>query len=279
MAPPLKSILYNELKLAKEMGAPFDFEKPYVNYTVDELQVLHRQWVGGLEEPVPEAPELDLSRPILATPSPRPTHPAQGQSGAPAVDKWTRAKELQSRFANDPRRLAAELGVELNDRGADRAGLNFNSHTMDDPVRVDSRGFIWYQDEVMKPAIPKPRARRVVNYKDPGVKTVEKYYADGRLDESYEVAGDQARDMQVKTTLPSWQVGIYKDPRLPFRVHIYNDVRGFEWFDVLRQYGGMDHVPSTIKHLYVGNDLCFDITSTRETMERELRDLQLGRSY
>ena len=146
-------------------------------------------------------------------------------------------------------------------------------------MRVDSRANIWYQDEVVKPAIPKARARRVVNYKDPGVKEVKKYYSDGRLDESFEVAGDEAKDMQVKTTLPSWQVGVYKDPRLPFRVHTYNNVRGFEWVDILTQYGGMDHVPSTIKRLYVGNDLCFDITSTRETMERELRDLQLGRSY
>ena len=279
----MKAILYNQLKLAKEMGAPFDFDKPYVNYTVDELQQLMDVWLpdaGPFGEELPEPREADDSGPRAGGPGRSDPVAPQPQRPAPATDKLERVAELQAQQLN-PSQMAEALGIPLEDRSAERAGLTFNSHGPDDPLRVDSRNFVWYQDEVIKPAIPKPRARRVVQYKDPGVKEIRKNYADGRLDESFEVAGDEAVDMQIRITLPSWQVGIYKDRRLPFRVHTYNGLRAFSWRDIVIHYGGMDLVPSAIKRVYVGNDLCFDIKSTRDQMESEYATLQLqaGRSF
>lgn len=283
MALQEKAVLYNELKLAREMGLPIPLDdKPYVNYTVAELAYLKQQYLPETDEPatagpVPPAPGLAGAPGPLGTPA-----PSQPQSGATGVNKLRLIADLQA-SGFPPQHLAEELGVPLEDRPEDRAGLNFNTHEEFDPIRVDSQGMVWFQDEVIKPAIPKSRARRVINYKDPGVKEISKYYSDGRLDETFEVAGDEARDMQIKVTLPSWQVGIYKDRRLPFRVHIYNGIRGFSWRDVVIHYGGMDLVPSAIKRIYVGNDLCFDIKSTRDQMDREYQQLQLqlqaGRAF
>ena len=275
--PPLKSILYNQLKQAAEYGVYVEFAKPYVNYTVDELQELVERYLpdpARTQEYRPEQPPVNASAPRSAPVPPEPTHPAQGQR-RPEVE----LVDDSGWEGLSPNELADYLGVPYSNLPAERAGLTFNTHKPDDPLRVDFDGRVWFQDEVMKPAIPKRRMVRAVRYQDTGVKTVERRTEDGHLDERFEVSGDQAREMEVKITLPSWQVGIYKDPRLPFRVHVYNGVRGFSWSDIVIHYGGMDLVPSTIKRLYVGQDLCFDIRSTRETMEREYRDLQLGRSF
>ena len=274
--PPLKSILYNQLKQAAEFGVPVEFTKPYVNYTVDELQELVEQF---LTEPArardyrAEAPEVDASGPRSAPVDPRPTHPAQGQSRSEGeLINWEALEGLS------PQQIARALEIPLAERGSERAGMTFNTHKEGQPVRVDNEGRVWFQDEVMKPAIPKRRMVRKIRYTDTGVKTVERRTEDGHLDERFEVSGDRQTEMEVTVTLPSWQVGIYKDPRLPFRVHVYNGVRGLSWYDVVKHYGGMDFVPSSIKRLYVGQDLCFDIRSTQDQMMQEYRDLQLGRN-
>lgn len=144
------------------------------------------------------------------------------------------------------------------------------------PLRTDEQGNVWYREEVTKPAVPKPRARRVLDYVDPG--TVVKTISNGQYTESFEVAGDQQTRRQVKITMPSYQVGVYKAPNLPFRVHVYNDNRGFDLFEVQEYYGGGDLVPSDIKRIYVGNDLCYDINSTIRTIEAEYRRFNLNRS-
>jgi len=179
-----------------------------------------------------------------------------------------------------PHELARLLGVPFTDRADERAGLRINTHGPDDVLRVDSQGRVWYQDEVRKPAIPKPRMRRKIRYIDPGVKEVTKYREDGFIDETFEVAGDDMKEAEYKVTLPSWQTGIYYDPRLPFRVHTYNGRRGFDMKDVMRFYGGLDLIPAAIQQasLYVGGDLCYDILKVREAMERELREATLMRS-
>jgi hypothetical protein len=151
------------------------------------------------------------------------------------------------------------------------AGLRLNTHAEDEPLRVDENGLIWYQDEVRKAAFPKPRGRRVLDYIDPGVRTVTAQTGNGYT-ETFEMPGDQARPSQVKITLPSHQVGIYKDPNMPFKIHVYQDNRGFDLFEVRDFYGGADLVPEDIKTVYVSQSLCYDIRTTRRAIEAEYRE-------
>lgn len=140
-------------------------------------------------------------------------------------------------------------------------------------IRVDENGFRWLQDEVKKPAFPAPRKRRKLTYIDPGVQT--QTAVNGKFIETFETAGSEVKTGEVKITMPSYQVGIYIDPRFPFKVHTYNGTRGFDLHDVFQYYGGADLVPAGIKKLYVGNDLCFDITTTVRAIRAEYRDLTL----
>lgn len=151
------------------------------------------------------------------------------------------------------------------------AGLRVNTHAEDEPLRVDENGLIWYQDEVRKAAFPKPRGRRVLDYIDPGVRTETAQTGNGYT-ETFEMPGDQARPSQVKITLPSHQVGIYRDPNMPFKIHVYQDNRGFDLFEVRDFYGGADLVPEDIKTVYVGQSLCYDIRTTRRAIEAEYRE-------
>lgn len=150
------------------------------------------------------------------------------------------------------------------------AGVRQNTRDDDEPIRVDPDGTIWYQDEVRKPAFPKPRGRRVLKYTDPGVR--EETVKAGQYTETFEVAGDENRLSEVKITLPAYQVGIYRDPRLPFKVHVYNDKRGFDFDDVQKFYGGADMVPSEILRDYVSNDLVYDIRTTIRAINTEYRE-------
>jgi hypothetical protein len=151
------------------------------------------------------------------------------------------------------------------------AGLRINTHAEDEPLRVDENGLIWYQDEVRKAAFPKPRGRRVLDYIDPGVRTMTAQTGNGYT-ETFEMPGDQARPSQVKITLPTHQVGIYRDPNMPFKIHVYQDNRGFDLFEVRDFYGGADLVPEDIKTVYVGQSLCYDIRTTRRAIEAEYRE-------
>jgi hypothetical protein len=144
----------------------------------------------------------------------------------------------------------------------------------DEPIRVDEEGRVWFQEEVRKPAYPKPRGRRVLKYTDTGVKT--ETVQNGEYIETFEVAGvDPGRPAEVKITLPSYQVGIYKDPRFPFRIHCYNQREGFDLFEVQDFYGGAELVPETCKRVYIENDLCYDVRSVVRTIANEHRQLQL----
>ena len=75
--------------------------------------------------------------------------------------------------------------------------------------------------------------------------------------------------------MPSFQVGVYRDPRFPFKVHTYAGNDGFDLFDVNDFYGGEDLVPSEIKRVYIANDLCYDIRTTIRAIETEYRRNQL----
>jgi hypothetical protein len=160
------------------------------------------------------------------------------------------------------------------------AGARLNTQDPDEPIRTDPvTGRQWFQEEVRKPAIPKPRGRRVQRYPDPGV--VKKTVHEGdrnEFSETFEVPGDpaNARELEVKITLPSYQVGIYKDPRFPFKTVCYNDNEGFEREGVQRFYGGAELVPASVKRKYVENVLCYDIRSVIAAIQKEARDLQLA---
>jgi hypothetical protein len=142
-------------------------------------------------------------------------------------------------------------------------------------LRIDSQGRQWLQEEVRKPAYPKPRGRRVIKYFDTGVAT-ETVKA-GDYVETFEVAGKlPSRPAEIKITLPSYQVGIYKDPRFPFKVHCYNGREAFDRLDVEAYYGGPELLPASVKRVYIENDLCYDIRSVVLAIQEEHRHLILS---
>jgi hypothetical protein len=153
-------------------------------------------------------------------------------------------------------------------------GQRLNSKDEEEPLRVDEQGRVWYQEEVQKPAYPKPRGRRVLTYMDKGVQT--ETVQNGEYVETFEVAGKGVgKPSEVKITLPSYQVGIYKDPRFPFKIHCYNGREGFNLFEVQEYYGGAELVPEECKRVYIENDLCYDIRTVIRAISNEHRQLQL----
>lgn len=221
----------------KASGVTFD--KHYREYSTEELKAAYER----LQEEG-AAVELELSEPETVPPAPQRPAP----SVAPVAPR-------------DPNEMAGQRQNTLPD---------------DEPIRVDENGLIWYQEEVRKPAFPKPRGRRVLKYLDTGVR--EERIKSGEYVETFEVAGQGApRPAEVKITLPSYQVGIYKDPRFPFRIHVYNENRGFDLYEVQNYYGGSELVPAEIKKLYVENVLCYDIRTTIRAIQAEYRQLQLAR--
>lgn len=161
----------------------------------------------------------------------------------------------------------------------EHAGVTQNTHAPDEPVRTDEHGNVWYRTEVRKPAHTKPRGRRVQRYTSAVVKQQTIKGSDGYT-ETFEVEGDRGGlpvTTEVKVTLPSYQTGIYKAPHLPFKIHTYAGVTGFDLEDVQAYYGGRELVPSEIKRKYVANDLCFDIQTVINAIKNEFRERVLGK--
>ena len=153
------------------------------------------------------------------------------------------------------------------------AGEHAYTHSDDEVIRVDAEGRQWYREEVLKPAIPSPRARRVLTYIDPGV--AQRQVSSGQYVETFEVAGSATRTAEVKITMPSFQVGVFKDPRFPFKVHTYAGKQGFDYHDVVDFYGGSDLIPSGVKTTYVANDLCYDMRSVIRAIQSEYNRNQM----
>ena len=295
-----RSSLYRQ---AKEAGVKLD--KPYASYRASELKTLIAEHeaaalmsaaMDAAEEvvetpapatPVAEAAPTPRSAPTPATPAPAtpatPRVAERGTQGHPAraARKPETLEELEMVVAAYTARGALVEGTEIKyrnytvpviSRGADRAGLT-HDYPADRPLRVDLQGRIWFRDDVPKPAIPRARMTRKTRYTDSGVKEERTYHDDGRIDEIYEVAGEESRELTVTTTLPSYQVGRYKDSRFPFMVHVYNQQQGFDYSDVIEYYGGRELVPGTIKTVYIGNMLCFHISSTVQTIENSYSQL------
>ena len=156
------------------------------------------------------------------------------------------------------------------------AGERLNSKAPEDIIFVDEQGRSWLQKEVLKPAFPRPRGRRVLRYNDPGV--VKKTEKEGQYTETFEVAGDprNATPAEIKITLPSYQVGIYRDPRFPFKVVTYNGNSGFDRLEVEAYYGGAELVAPVAKRTYVENVLCYDMRSVIRAINEEFRQMQLS---
>lgn len=237
-----KSDLYNALKAS---GKPLSTS--YALYTVDQLQAE----LAFYQVPTPEVQELE--EPEAALPEERPIAEEYARyDTAMAQDKPTPQ-------AQDPEEMP---------------GQRLNTKAEDEPIRVDEQGRLWYQEEVLKPAYPKPRGRRVLTYMDRGV--VTETVQNGEYIETFEVAGKGAgKPAEVKITLPSYQVGIYKDPRFPFKIHCYNGREGFNLFEVAEYFGGTELVPEEVKRVYIENDLCYDIRTVIRAIQSEFRQLQL----
>jgi hypothetical protein len=261
MSQPTRGELWQELK-----AAGVETPKPYQQYTQEELanavshlraeqeSHTHRDELGTTSFRAPETPLP------AAAPGTDPTaahffgYPVQDEVPPPVYD----APPVRRA---DPNELAGAR----------------QSQPDDEPIRTDPEtGRVWFQEEVRKPATPKPRGRRVLRYKDSG--SVKKTVKDGDYTETFEIPGDpaNAREMEVKITLPSYQVGVYKDPRFPFKTVCYNENEGFALMDVQDYYGGTELVPIDVKRKYVENVLCYDIMSVIASITKEARELSLS---
>lgn len=141
------------------------------------------------------------------------------------------------------------------------------------PIRTDERGRVIFQEEILKSTLAKPRGYRVFRELGTGVvkKTIDS--GDGYT-ETIEIPDGTRKPLEVKVGIPTWQVGIYKDPQFPFKVVEYREARGFFRTDVEEFFGGPDVLPEGITPIYVGNLLCYPIRETVVAINREFNQLQ-----
>lgn len=141
------------------------------------------------------------------------------------------------------------------------------------PIRTDERGRVIFQEEIQKSTLAKPRGYRVFREIGTGVKTVTINSEDGYT-ETIEVPDGSRKPLEVKVGIPTWQVGIYKDPQFPFRVVEYRSNRGFLREDVEAFFGGPDVLPEGIETTYVGNLIAYPIREVIVAVNREYNQLQ-----
>jgi hypothetical protein len=172
-------------------------------------------------------------------------------------------------------RIEAEIDALREVQPDTVPGLRLNTHGEDKPLRIDADGKIWYKDEIGKPATPVERGKRILDYVDPGVKTVHVRDSNGSVVESFEMPGDQKRIAQAKVSLPAYQTGLYRDPALLgefFRIHVYRGKQVFDLFDVQKYFGGPRAVPATCKRDYTDTVLGYDIESVLQAIQDEYRE-------
>ena len=270
-----KSAYYKALK---DQGVEFD--RHYRDYTTEELK-------GAYDKLVAAAPD-DAPLPAVPIPPAADVVPPRSDELAELREQIGSLGQMLTQLAHIVTRGPAVAAVQaapaakpqppqpVKPKGLDpldHAGVTMNTHAADEPVRVDEFGNQWYRNEVNKPGFPKPRGRRVLRAMDSGT-VQETIQVAGGYTETFEIPGDplNAKPIEIKVTLPSYQTGIYKAPNMPFKIHTYQGVRGFDWDDINRYYGAADLVPSTIKHCYVSSDLCYDISTTIRAIEDEFRE-------
>jgi len=257
MSAARKGFYYKRLTAA---GVPFD--KHFRNYTEAELIEAHAAAVqaGLVEEPTAE----ELAQLEKQVHAPRPRRKLEETT----VDMDDAETPLPAPAQN--RRLPPLSHAE------ELPGERLNTNPDEQVVRVDELGRQWLQEEVRKPAYPKPRGRRVLRYMDAGVK--QQTVVQGEYTETFEVAGDpkNATPSEIKITLPSYQVGIYRDRRFPFKVITYGGNSGFDRLEVEAFYGARELVPAECKRIYVENVLCYDMRSVIRAINTEYRQQQLA---
>ena len=235
-----KSAYYNALKTAG-----VTFSRHYREYTTEQLKATYDELTTkGVSLPAigaaPAAPQLPKEMPL----PPEPAFPTVAPAAPPVR-------------AADPEELP---GQRQNEEFA--------------PIRTDEQGRVWYQEEVRKPANAQRRGRRVLKYNDPGIR--KESAKDGDYTETFEMPGEGRRASEVRITLPSYQVGIYRDPRYPFLIHVYNKNRGFDLQEVQNYFGGADLVPTDVKRIYVENVLAYDMRSVITSINNIARQLRLA---
>lgn len=251
----------------KEAGVSFD--RHYREYTTEELKVAYDKLVDQQraedQAPPPQPQYQQYIEPPAGARVGEPTQYPGYQAPAPGQRTMERHPALPP--LPPPVPVAPRNPAEM-------AGERLNTHSEGQPLRTDELGRVWFQEEVLKPAAPKPRGRRVLDYVETGTKIAE--VQNGEYRETFEVAGDMApKAAQVKITLPSYQVGIFKDPRFPFRTVCYGGEEGFDLMEVRKYYGGTELVPEEVKTKYVANVLCYDIRTVIRAIQTEFRTLQL----
>jgi len=262
MSAAAKGFHYRRLKAA---GVPLD--RHFREYTTAELKEADDMAVeSGLLQAPTEEELAELSAKVHKK-KPRPvTHPAAPEDPAPPGFFG---------FEEPVPEPAVDASLPARPELGELAGERQNTKAPEDILFVDDEGRAWIQKEVQKPAFPKPRGRRVLRYMDPGVK--QQTSKEGDYTETFEVAGDprNATPAEIKITLPSYQVGMYRDPRFPFKVITYNGREGFDYMEVEEYYGGPELVPPICKRVYVENTLCYDMRSVIRAINEEYRQLQL----
>jgi hypothetical protein len=273
MSSAAKGFYFRRLK-----DAGVELDRHFRDYTTDELLEADKMAIeaGLLAAPTDEElAELDakIHRPKTRTPPPEPD-PGPTDGAAYAVETGEPAPAQFFGFDSVPEPAAPPPSArpELGEL----AGERLNTKDAEEILFVDEEGKAWLQKEVLKPAFPKPRGRRVLRYQDAGV--VRQTVKEGEYTETFEVAGDprNATPAEIKITLPSYQVGIYRDPRYPFKVVTYNGRSGFDRLEVENFYGGAELVPAICKRTYVENVLCYDMRSVVRAVNEEYRQMRLA---
>ena len=166
----------------------------------------------------------------------------------------------------------ARTGVAGREKDADEVPTQRRTDGMA-PIRADATGRVWYQEEIQKSTLAKPRGYRIYREIGTGVKEVTIDAGEGYT-ETIEVPDGSAKPLEVKVGIPTWQVGIYRDPQFPFRIVEYRSARGFFRDDVEEFFGGPDVLPENVSTIYVGNLLCYPIREVVVAINREYNMLQ-----
>ena len=254
MSTKVKGSYYRALK---EAGVVFDLH--YREYTTEQLKEAYERLPA----------ELQAAHPIHMKGDPVASEPERAQETRVQVEQMNEVLRGVPEEGPQP-----QLDLPLSDEPLDViAGIRQNDGHAG-PIRRDSAGNLWYQEEIRKKGYASARARRKLQYMDSGFKTVTNRLPDGST-ETVEVAGEELTASTVKITLPSYQVGIYLDSRFPFKIHVYADARGFDREEVEDYYGGYDRVPTEVKRIYVENVLCYDMRTVIRAIEDEARRLRL----
>lgn len=181
--------------------------------------------------------------------------------------------ELESIHASLLRKAAAQTGVEGRAKDEDELPTQRRSDELE-PIRTDAQGRVWFQEEIQKSSLAKPRGYRVFREMGTGTKLITTERDEEGFTETIEVPDGSRKPLEVKVGIPTWQVGIYKDPKFPFRIVEYRTARGFMRQDVEEFFGGADVLPEGVNTIYVGNLLCYPIREVVIAINREFNMLQ-----